>query len=96
VLVASLPVGAGFMTSMVCTLSLMQLWATPEFRGRLVAVWFVVLSGGIVVGSLVTGWLIDLIGAGSTAVAGAGSLLLLLVVEVSGGVSRAHRPLESE
>jgi MFS family permease len=94
VLVASLPIGAGFMTSMVCTLSLTQLWATPEFRGRLVAVWFVVLSGGIVIGSLVTGWLIDLIGARSTAVAGAMSLLVL-VVALRGNVSRGRQPLES-
>ena len=77
VLITCLPVGAGFMTSMVCTLSLTQLWASPEYRGRLVAVWFVVLSGGIVVGSLITGGLADLIGTRWTTLAGAVSLLLI-------------------
>lgn len=69
--VAAFPVGVGLMLSMVCTLSLTQLWAGAEYRGRVVAIWFVVLSAGIVVGSLVVGALADLIGpAETTALAG--------------------------
>ncbi len=64
--VASFPVGVGLMLSMVCTLSLTQLWAGAEYRGRVVAIWFVVLSAGIVVGSLVVGALADLIGPAET------------------------------
>ena len=78
---AAFPVGVGLMLSMVCTLSLTQLWAGAEYRGRVVAIWFVVLSAGIVVGSLVVGALADLIGAQqTTALAGASLFALVLFV----------------
>ncbi len=76
-LVAAFPVGIGLMGSMVSTLSLTQLLASAEYRGRIVAVWFVVLSGGVVVGSLLTGALADLLGAGVTTALGAVSLALI-------------------
>jgi MFS family permease len=76
---AAFPVGVGMMLSMVCTLSLTQLWAGAEFRGRVVAIWFVVLSAGIVVGSLVVGALADLIGAERTTALAGASLLGLVV-----------------
>ena len=79
-LVAAFPVGIGFMGSMVSTLALTQLLASAEYRGRLVAVWFVVLSGGVVVGSLITGALADLLGAGVTTALGAASLALIAVL----------------
>jgi MFS family permease len=79
-LIAAFPVGVGFMASMVSTLSLTQLLASAEYRGRLVAVWFVVLSGGIVVGSLITGALADVFGAGFTTALGAVSLVLIAVL----------------
>jgi MFS family permease len=79
---AAVPVGLGYMTTLVCTLSLTQLLADAEFRGRQVALWFVVLSGGVVFGSLLVGAVADLIGAGwMTAVAG--SSIAVLVVHVS-------------
>jgi MFS family permease len=77
--VAAFPVGVGLMLSMVCTLSLTQLWAGAEYRGRVVAIWFVVLSAGIVVGSLVVGGLADLIGAEETTALAGASLLGLVV-----------------
>lgn len=76
---AAFPVGVGLMLSMVCTLSLTQLWAGAEYRGRVVAIWFVVLSAGIVVGSLVVGGLADLIGAEETTALAGASLLGLVV-----------------
>jgi MFS family permease len=77
--VAAFPVGVGLMLSMVCTLSLTQLWAGAEYRGRVVAIWFVVLSAGIVVGSLVVGGLADLVGAEETTALAGASLLGLVV-----------------
>lgn len=85
---STFPVGVGMMLSMVCTLSLTQLWAGAEYRGRVVAIWFVVLSAGIVAGSLVVGALADLIGAEETT-AIAGVSLLGLVVYVSRSMSEA-------
>jgi MFS family permease len=76
---AAFPVGVGMMLSMVCTLSLTQLWAGAEYRGRVVAIWFVVLSAGIVAGSLVVGALADLIGAERTTALAGASLLGLVV-----------------
>jgi MFS family permease len=85
---SAFPVGVGMMLSMVCTLSLTQLWSGAEYRGRVVAIWFVVLSAGIVAGSLVVGALADLIGAEETT-ALAGASLLCLVVYVSRTMSAA-------
>jgi len=73
-LVASLPVGAAFMAAVVCLLSLTQLLAEVDYRGRIVAVWFVVLSAGVVAGSLLAGALADWIGSRATIVCGAVSL----------------------
>ena len=77
VLVAVFPAGIGFMGSIVSTLSLTQLLASPAFRGRLVAVWFVVLSGGVVFGSLLSGVLADAIGERVTMLIGAASLVFV-------------------
>jgi hypothetical protein len=79
-LAAAFPVGVGFMSSLVSTLSLTQLLASAEYRGRLVAVWFVVLSAGVVFGSLMTGALADALGAGPTTALGAISLLLVALL----------------
>lgn len=88
--VAAFPVGVGLMLSMVCTLSLTQLWAGAEYRGRVVAIWFVVLSAGIVVGSLVVGALADLIGPAETT-ALAGVTLIGLVAFVRKTMTDASR-----
>ena len=77
VLVALVPVGLGMLGSVVSTLSLTQLLASPEFRGRVVAVWFVVMNGGVVLGALLTGALVEHIGTRQTVMIGAGTMLLL-------------------
>jgi MFS family permease len=80
-LVASFPVGIGMMLSLVCTLSLTQLWSDSAYRGRVVAIWFVVLGAGVVAGSVLAGALADLIGVPQTvALAGASLLVLVAVV----------------
>jgi MFS family permease len=91
-LVAAFPVGIGFMGSMVSTLALTQLLASAEYRGRLVAVWFVVLSGGVVVGSLITGALADLLGAGVTTALGAASLVLIAALVARRSAAQPPEP----
>jgi MFS family permease len=79
-IVACFPVGVGFMMSMVCTLSLTHLWAGPTYRGRVVAVWFVVLGAGVVVGSLLAGAMVDAIGPDATLVAAAISVAMVVAI----------------
>jgi MFS family permease len=80
--VASFPVGMGMMLSLVCTLSLTQLWSDSEYRGRVVAIWFVVLGAGVVAGSVLAGALADVLGVPEVvALAGASLLALAALVE---------------
>jgi predicted MFS family arabinose efflux permease len=79
VLVALVPAGVGLLSSMVVTLSLTQVLASPEFRGRIVALWFVALNGGMVVGSLLTGALADARGPRFAFGVGALSLAAMVV-----------------
>ena len=89
VLVALVPVGVGLLGSVVSTLSLTQLLASPEFRGRVVAVWFVVMNGGVVFGSLFTGALVEHLGTRETVLIGAGTMLVLWAM-----LGRSARVLE--
>jgi MFS family permease len=78
-LIALVPAGLGLLSSMVITLSLTQVLASPEFRGRMVALWFVALNGGMVVGSLLTGAIADARGPQFTFGVGAASLAAIVV-----------------
>lgn len=80
VLIAAFPAGIGMMTSMVSTLSLTQLLSSAEYRGRLIAAWFVVMAGGVVVGSLLAGALADVIGTHLAMATAAASLLVVLAI----------------
>ncbi|MFM2071982.1 MAG: mfs transporter [Actinomycetota bacterium] len=71
--VAMFPVGIGLLSAIVGTLSLTQVLASPEFRGRVVAVWFVVLNGGVVFGALLTGWIVEHLGTRAALLVGAAS-----------------------
>ncbi|MDO8364480.1 MAG: MFS transporter [Actinomycetota bacterium] len=71
VLVALFPAGLGLLAAIVSTLSLTQTLASPEFRGRVVAVWFVVMNGGIVFGALLTGAIVEQLGARTALLTGA-------------------------
>ncbi len=83
VVVAAFPAGIGMMTSVVSTLSMTQLLASAEYRGRLIAAWFVVMAGGVVIGSVLTGALADVVGVQPTmALAG---LSLAMIVAAAGG-----------
>lgn len=83
VIVAAFTAGIGMMTSVVSTLSLTQLLSNAEYRGRLIAAWFVVMAGGVVIGSVLSGALADLIGVQPT-MALAGLSLVWLVTAVGG------------
>jgi MFS family permease len=87
VLIALVPAGIGLLSSMVVTLSLTQVLVSPEFRGRIVALWFVALNGGMVVGSLLTGALADARGPQFTFGVGAVSLAMIVA-----GLSRWPEP----
>ena len=78
VLIALVPAGIGLLSSMVVTLSLTQVLVSPEFRGRVVALWFVALNGGMVVGSLLTGAIADARGPQFTFGVGAVSLAVIV------------------
>jgi MFS family permease len=87
VLIALVPAGIGLLSSMVVTLSLTQVLASPEFRGRIVALWFVALNGGMVGGSLLTGAIADARGPQFTFGVGAVSLAVIVA-----GLSRWPDP----
>ncbi len=89
VLVALVPVGLGMLGSVGSTLALTQLLASPEFRGRVVAVWFVVMNGGVVFGALFTGALVEHLGTRETVLIGAGTMLVLWAI-----LGRSARVLE--
>jgi MFS family permease len=80
VLVALFPAGLGLMTVVICTLSSTQTLASPDFRGRVVAMWFVVMNGGVVLGSLLTGALIEVAGSRTALLSGAASMLAVLAI----------------
>ncbi len=100
VLIALVPAGIGLLSSMIVTLSLTQVVVSPEFRGRIVALWFVALNGGMVVGSLLTGAIADARGPQFTFGVGAVSLAAIVVgltrwtgtasVKRVGGLSRRN------
>ena len=78
-IVALLPTGLGMLGTVVSTLSLTQLLASPEYRGRVVALWFVVMNGGIVFGALLTGTLVEHLGARETVLIGAAMMAFVWV-----------------
>jgi MFS family permease len=77
VLVALVPAGFGMLMVMVMTLSMTHVLADPEFRGRLVAVWFVVMNGGVVAGALFTGAIAQHLG--SRMALATGSVVMVVV-----------------
>jgi MFS family permease len=77
VMIAVFPVGLGMLGSIVATLSMTQLMASPEYRGRVVAVWFVVMNGGVVFGALLTGAVIEHLGSRDALLMGAASMAVV-------------------
>jgi predicted MFS family arabinose efflux permease len=80
VLLALFPAGVGLLSSMVVTLSLTQVLASPQFRGRVVSLWFVSLNAGMVAGSLLTGAIADANGPQVAFRVGAISLIAIVVI----------------
>jgi MFS family permease len=80
VLLALFPAGIGLLSSMVVTLSLTQVLASPQFRGRVVSLWFVSLNGGMVAGSLLTGAIADANGPQVAFRVGAISLIAIVAI----------------
>jgi predicted MFS family arabinose efflux permease len=76
-LVALFPAGVGLLAILVSTLSMSQVVASPEFRGRVVGMWFVVMNGGVVGGSLLVGSLAQGWGIHQTFAVGAATMALL-------------------
>jgi MFS family permease len=78
-LVALFPAGVGMLAVLVGTLSMSQTVASPEFRGRVVGLWFVVMNGGVVGGSLLVGALAQGWGIHQTFAVGAATMAMLAV-----------------
>lgn len=55
--------GSLFVMCSSLTTSLAQLLAPPEFRGRVVSIYFVAFLGGSPLGSLASGWLVTQVGS---------------------------------
>jgi len=87
-LAALVPVGFGMLGTVVSTLSLTQLLASPEYRGRVVALWFVVMNGGVVVGALLTGSIVEHLGSRQSLLIGAAMMVVVWVL-----LGRAKRVL---
>lgn len=85
-LVGLVPVGFGMLGTVVSTLSLTQLLASPEYRGRVVALWFVVMNGGVVLGALLTGTIVEHIGSRQALLIG--SVMMLAVWALLGRAKR--------
>lgn len=86
VLVALALAGGGMLVSMISTLSMVQLATTSEFRGRVVAIWFVVMNGGVVVGAPLTGWIAEHFGVPTVVtIASASMFALSAYVAMPGG-----------
>ena len=80
-LVAMLAVGAGYLATVNALNTSIQLLVDDEYRGRVLSLYAMALTGGFPFGSLVQGWVASVIGVRAT-VAGAGLLLLGVAVWV--------------
>ncbi len=80
VVIALYGVGVGMMLSIVVTLTMTQLLVEPSYRGRAVAIWFLVMNAGTVVGSPLTGWISERFGTSAALTCGAISMVLVFAV----------------
>jgi MFS family permease len=80
VVIALYGVGAGMMLSIVVTLTMTQLLVDPSYRGRAVAIWFLVMNAGTVVGSPLTGWVSERFGTSTALTLGSVSMVLVFAV----------------
>lgn len=80
-LVAMLAVGAGYLATVNALNTSIQLLVDDEYRGRVLSLYAMALTGGFPFGSLAQGWVASAVGVRAT-VAGAGVLLLGVAVWV--------------
>lgn len=72
----------------ITNLTLIQSWCAPEYRGRVLGFWYTSMNLSIVLGSLLTGALVDHFGTAPTIVVGS---LTMVVVWWSTGSGRGDR-----
>ena len=79
--------GAGYLGISSTLNTTVQLQVTEEMRGKVLALYVIILTLGVPLGSLVQGWLVDVVGVQAT-VAGAGALFLVVFLVLRFGTSR--------
>jgi MFS family permease len=84
---ALLVAGAGYLGISSTLNTTVQLQVTELMRGKVLALYIMVLTIAVPLGSLVQGWLVDLIGVQAT-VSGAGALFLVVFLALRFGTSR--------
>jgi predicted MFS family arabinose efflux permease len=89
------PYGAAAMVFLVANNSFVQLGVDPQMRGRVMALYFTCLTGGIPLGSLVIGGVAEHVGA-PWALVLSGSLLVVSGLGVALWLARSARPARSE
>jgi predicted MFS family arabinose efflux permease len=72
--------GSLFVMCSSLTISLVQLLAPPEFRGRVVSIYLVAFLGGSPLGSLTSGWLVTQIGSPSVMLVVNGTTLIFVAL----------------
>jgi hypothetical protein len=72
--------GALFVMCSSLTTSLAQLLAPPEFRGRVISIYFVALLGGSPLGNLASGWLVTRFGSAQVMLVLNGTALTLVAL----------------
>ena len=78
--------GAGYLGISSTLNTTVQLQVTEQMRGKVLALYVIILTLGVPLGSLVQGWLVDVIGVQATVI-GAGSVFLVLFVVLRFGTS---------
>jgi len=78
--------GAGYLGISSTLNTTVQLQVTEQMRGKVLALYVIILTLGVPLGSLVQGWLVDVIGVQATVI-GAGSVFLTLFVVLRFGTS---------
>ncbi len=84
------PYGAAAMVFIVANNSFVQLGVDPQMRGRVMALYFTCLTGGIPIGSLVLGWVAEQLSA-PWALVLSGSMLVLAGLVVALWLARGSR-----
>jgi len=72
--------GALFVMCSSLTISLAQLLAPPEFRGRVVSIYLVAFLGGSPLGGLASGWLVTRVGSAPVMLVVNGTALTLVAL----------------